>query len=290
MSNKSNDKTKKYFWLKLDRNFFKRHDILVIESMPNGKDYVLFYMKLLLESIDHEGALRFSDTIPYNAEMLSTITNTNIDTVRSAIKLFEELHLMEVLDDHTIYLSETHKMLGEGTSTERVRRFRERQRVEQLETLHETDNKVTVEGVKNHDNREIEKSETLHETELEIEIELEIDKEIDKEIEIKDIYAHWNELEIIKHRALTKSMIGRIKTKLKDYSYDEVITAISNYSKILKSDQYYFTHRWTLVEFMDRGFDKMFDWDIAQQSYQSFKTNKKSTNGFLDMLEDENDT
>ena len=79
---------KKYYWLKLKRDFFKRHDIRIIEEMPNGKDYVFFYLKMLLESVDHEGSLRFSDTIPYNEQMLSVVTNTNIDIVRSAMKLF----------------------------------------------------------------------------------------------------------------------------------------------------------------------------------------------------------
>ena len=78
---------KKYYWLKLKNDFFKRHDIKIIEDMPNGKDYILFYLKLLVESVGHEGELRFSETIPYNENMLSTITNTNIDVVRSAIKI-----------------------------------------------------------------------------------------------------------------------------------------------------------------------------------------------------------
>jgi len=56
---------KKYFWLRLNKDFFKRHDIQIIEGMENGKDYVLFYLKLLTESISHEGELRFNDTIPY---------------------------------------------------------------------------------------------------------------------------------------------------------------------------------------------------------------------------------
>ena len=29
---------KKYYWLKLKKDFFKRHDIQIIESMPNDKD------------------------------------------------------------------------------------------------------------------------------------------------------------------------------------------------------------------------------------------------------------
>lgn len=119
---------KKFYWLKLKRDFFKRHDIRIIEEMPNGKDYVLFYLKLLLESIDHEGTLRFSDTIPYNEQMLSVITNTNVDIVRSAMKLFIELHLIEIFDDQTIYMGEIEKMIGsESESAGRMRRLREKQ-------------------------------------------------------------------------------------------------------------------------------------------------------------------
>jgi predicted phage replisome organizer len=150
---------KKFYWLKLKRDFFKRHDIRIIEEMPNGKDYVLFYLKLLLESIDHEGSLRFSDTIPYNEQMLSVITNTNVDIVRSAMKLFIELQLIEIFDDKTIFMGEVEKMIGsESESAERVRRLRQR-------------NKALL------CNGDVQKSNT------EKEIEKEEDKDIDTDIE-----------------------------------------------------------------------------------------------------------
>jgi len=116
---------KKYYWLKLKRDFFKRHDIRIVEEMPNGKDYILFYLKMLLESIDHEGELRFSETIPYNEQMLSVITNTNIDIVRAAMKIFAELGMVELYDDRTIYMSEVRLMIGSETKdAERKRRVR----------------------------------------------------------------------------------------------------------------------------------------------------------------------
>lgn len=121
----------KYYWLKLKKDFFKRHDIRIIEAMPNGKDYILFYLKLLVESVDHEGALRFSDTIPYNDEMLATITNTNVDIVRSALKVFTELKMIDVLDDSTIYMSEVSKMIGSAADNDnaiRQQRFRDKQK------------------------------------------------------------------------------------------------------------------------------------------------------------------
>ena len=58
--------SKVYYWLKLSKNFFDNHKIRVIEGLPNGKDYILFYLKLMCESTSHEGTLRFSDDIPYD--------------------------------------------------------------------------------------------------------------------------------------------------------------------------------------------------------------------------------
>lgn len=153
--------SKKFYWLKLKRDFFKRHDIRIVESMPNGKDYILFYLKLLLESIDHEGTLRFSDTIPYNEQMLSVVTNTNIDIVRSAMKLFIELNMMQVFDDQTIYMTEVDKLIGsECSSANRVREHRKNKRLLQC-------------------NDDVTKSNT----EIEKDKEIDIDKEIETEEE-----------------------------------------------------------------------------------------------------------
>lgn len=127
---------KKYYWLKLKSDFFKRHDIRIIESMPNGKDYELFYLKLLVESVKHSGKLRFSESIPYNEDMLATITNTNIDVVRMAIKVFSELNMMEIESDGTIYMREVARMTGFETKwAEKKRNYRlKKDTVHQLST------------------------------------------------------------------------------------------------------------------------------------------------------------
>lgn len=176
--------SKKYYWLKLQKDFFKRHDIRVLEEQKNGKDYVLFYLKLLLESISHEGNLRFNDTIPYDEDMLAIITNTNIDIVRSAIIIFQKLNLMEIMDDRTIYMSETYKMIGqEDASAKRVREHRERKRVEAI-TL-QSNNDVTKSNIE----KELEK-----EQELDLDIEQEEDKKkvVKKETPPKTPYGEFN--------------------------------------------------------------------------------------------------
>ena len=159
----------KFYWLKLKKDFFKRHDIKIVKSMPNGKDYILFYMQLLLESIDHEGALRFSETIPYDENMLSTITDTNIDIVRSAMKIFTQLGMIEVLDDQTIYMCEVSKMIGSETAAagrKRAQRERDAARLaagNDAETLRLTSNcdNVTTQSQNSHIEIEKEKEKEL---------------------------------------------------------------------------------------------------------------------------------
>jgi predicted phage replisome organizer len=152
--------SKKYYWLKLKRDFFKRHDIRIIEEMPNGKDYILFYLKLLLESIDHEGNLRFSETIPYNEQMLSVVTNTNVDIVRSAMKIFTELNMMEVFDDQTIYMTEVDKLIGSAVDNDnatRQRRYREKQKKLTGDSVTKNNASVTDSVTKNNESKRIEK-------------------------------------------------------------------------------------------------------------------------------------
>lgn len=127
---------KKRYWLKLDKDFLKSPQIKVIKNMPNGKDYIIFYLSLLLESIETIGHLRFSNLVPYNEEMLSSVTDTNVDVVRTAMKLFLELGLVEILDDGTIYMTQVAQMTGkESESAERVRQYRLRKKEEEQKQL-----------------------------------------------------------------------------------------------------------------------------------------------------------
>lgn len=166
---------KKYYWLKLKKDFFKRHDIQIIENMPNGKDYVLFYLKLLVESVDHEGGLRFNETIPYNEQMLATITNTNIDTVSNAMKLFRELGMVEILDDKTIYMNEVSKMLGTETYwAQKKREEREKKKLPKSTIPQIGQCPIDVQDKSNVSKQEID---------IEIDIELDKEKEIEKDKE-----------------------------------------------------------------------------------------------------------
>lgn len=94
----------KLFYLKLNKDFFDKHYIKILETQENGDKYILFLIKLMCESISHNGYLRFNESIPYDDKMLSAVTHTDIDVVRTAIKLFQELEILEITEDRTIFI------------------------------------------------------------------------------------------------------------------------------------------------------------------------------------------
>ena len=229
----------KYYWLKLKRDFFKRHDIRIVEEMPNGKEYILFYLKLLCESVDHDGTLRFSDEVPYNEQMLATITNTNVDIVRSAVKIFTELHMMDILDDGTIFLREVDGMIGSAANNDnanRQRRFRERQKEENLSLpLQERYESVT----KNNESKSI---------------EIDIEKDKDTRVNYQQIADMYNEtcVSFPKVKFISNKRAKAIKARLNTYSTDDFKTLFekAEASDFLKGKN-------------GRNWSATFDWLIA---------------------------
>lgn len=105
----------KLYFLKLPADFFKGHRMRILESIPSGKDYELIYLKLICESVSHNGYLRFSEETPYTAEMIAAITDTTVQEARGAIIALEKLELIERTKDETIFIPDVPKMTGVTT-------------------------------------------------------------------------------------------------------------------------------------------------------------------------------
>lgn len=83
----------------------------------------------------------------------------------------------------------------------------------------------------------------------------------------KEVFDFWNEQGIIKHREFTQKRKSAINSKLEHYSKDEIIQTISNYSYILSDDKFYYTHRFSLEDFLVRAFDKFANRTTAEMTY-----------------------
>lgn len=128
--------SKRYYWLKLKEDFFEDDAIDWLEEQTNGKDYVLFYLKLCLKSLTNEGMLIRTVgkiLVPYDVDKLAKITKTNKDTVLVAMKLLEEIGLIEVQENGALYLTKLQNMIGSETNEAvRKRKYREKQKQLQM--------------------------------------------------------------------------------------------------------------------------------------------------------------
>ena len=95
------------YCLELDENFFEKDTITWLEEQENGRDYVLFYLKLASKLLKNDGRLiRFvgEELIPYDVKALSKLTNTPVDVVKVAMEIFLDLGLVKNSESGEIYL------------------------------------------------------------------------------------------------------------------------------------------------------------------------------------------
>lgn len=107
---------KKYYYLKLKENFFESDEAIILESMPDGYIYSNILLKLYLRSLKNNGLLMFNSLIPYNTQMLATITRHQVGTVEKAIQIFQQLKLIEVLDNGALYMTNIQNFVGKSSS------------------------------------------------------------------------------------------------------------------------------------------------------------------------------
>ena len=117
---------KKYYWVKLNKDFFKDYKITILESMPNGKEYILIYLKLICESTSHNGELKFDFETPYTSETLAYLFHTDLEVMKQAMETFQKHKLIHILEDGTIVLDEVKNMIGFETKyAQKMRAYRE---------------------------------------------------------------------------------------------------------------------------------------------------------------------
>lgn len=160
---------RKFYWLKLRRDFFKRHDVRILEASEGGRDALLVLLKLMAESVDHEGRLRYSERQPYTPQMLAVLIGETPEAIGQSLELLERLEFIATEPDGTMTVTQVPGMVGSAADNDnanRQRRFREKQGAEALR-------KVTDSVTKNNERQ---RQDTESDTETERERQTETDK------------------------------------------------------------------------------------------------------------------
>lgn len=123
-------------WIKIVTDIFDDDKILLIESMPDADSIIVIWFKLLCLAgkQNNSGVFLINERIPYTDEMFSTIFRRPLNTVRLALKTFEEFGMIEIVNNAvTIPKWEKHQRLdaleaSREATKKRVAKFRKKQK------------------------------------------------------------------------------------------------------------------------------------------------------------------
>lgn len=134
-------KSEKYYWIKLNTDFFNDETIDWILDQENGCTYVVLYLRLCLLSANTGGILSHqigNILVTYDCKKISQLTHIDIDTVMIALKVFEQLGLIFREQNGALVLPKVPDMVGTSASSksaEKMRRYRRRKKLSGNETL-----------------------------------------------------------------------------------------------------------------------------------------------------------
>ena len=152
---------KRYYWLKLQNDFFSRKEIKRLRRIAGGDTLTIIYLKMLCRSLKDNGRLYYDGLDNDFVSELAMDIDEDTENVQITVNYLIKTGLLEQIDEVEYTLKDAESNTGTETAVAaRVRKHRERQKALQCNT--------DVTAVKQLGNVEIEK---------------EKDKEIDKEIE-----------------------------------------------------------------------------------------------------------
>ena len=178
-------------WIKINIDMFDDEKIKIIQAMPEGDSLLVVWIKLitLAGKTNDGGYIYIAENMPYTEEMLSTIMNKPINTIRLALSTFLSLKMIEE-DTKGIYLVN----------------FEKHQSLDKMEKLKEQ-NRIRV--AKYRDKKKQELLECNNDVTLHVMQSNGIDIDIDKDIDIdNNIYISFGEYK---------------RVKLKQKEYDKLI-------------------------------------------------------------------
>jgi len=97
-------------WIKITTNMFDDEKVKLIEAMPDADSILVIWIKLLVQAgkTNASGYIFLNENIPYTDEMLSTLFNRPLNTIRFALDTFKKFGMIE-MDENGIYINNWEK-------------------------------------------------------------------------------------------------------------------------------------------------------------------------------------
>ena len=218
-------KTKIYFWLKLDENFY--NNIIIKKARKTSDTMVIVYQRLMLQSLATNGYLYYEGAFENLAEELAISLDEEIEQVQMALAFFSKYGLIQFDDEQNANMLQVHALIDQETNWARYQRDnRKKKEVEKLDNVQPVSNPCP--------------------TDIEIKKELKLKKELNIEKEIRDKEPDTNEqftryfsifTTFTKKNQNKRAMTLQEFVNLPPFQKDKAIIGAENYTKWYEIDR-----------------------------------------------------
>lgn len=231
-------------WIKICSDIFDDEKIMLIENLPSADSIIVIWFKLLCLAgkNNNSGVFILNDKIAYTDEMLATVFRRDINTVRLALKTFENYGMIEIVSGvYTIPNWGKYQNLDKiEQKSQYMRNYMQEYRKKQKDKIECKTNsklygkvniKTNVSSAevynKELDNKELDNKEK----EIEEENDLIVSKDTIRQTDVQRIIDEWNTLEefgITPVKRMTPKREQAVKARIRQNHMDDILEAIEN--------------------------------------------------------------
>ncbi|MHB8232066.1 MAG: phage replisome organizer N-terminal domain-containing protein [bacterium] len=120
---------KRFFWLKLKKDFFQLPEIKKLRKISGGDTFIVIYFKILLFSLENNGILIYEGLEDSFEEEMALKIDESIENVTVTISFLKKVKRLVTISERKFRLTFVKSLTGsESESAARVRKFRDKQR------------------------------------------------------------------------------------------------------------------------------------------------------------------
>ena len=261
-------------WIKICSDIFDDEKIMLIENLPSADSIIVIWFKLLCLAgkNNNSGVFILNDKIAYTDEMLATVFKRDINTVRLALKTFENYGMIEIVSGvYTIPNWGKYQNLDKiEQKSQYMRNYMQEYRKKQKDKIEcktnsklygKANSKTNVSSAEVY-NKELDKKELDNkEKEIEEENDLIVSKDTICQTDVRRVIEEWNKLQEVGINPIrdikpSSKRYQLLKGRIREYGIDEVLNAINNVrnSDFLRGEN-------------NRGWTITFDWFVKPNNF-----------------------
>ena len=221
--------SKRYYWLKLQKDFFTQPKIKKLRKIAGGDTYTIIYLKMQLLSLNNGGKLFFDGIEESFSEEIALTIDEDPDNVKVTVQYLLSQGLIEPCSETEFLMTETQSLIcSESESAERVRASRKNKALQCNTNVTECNNNVQKCN-----------------TDIDIDIELDnrdrVRDKTDSKISYQLIADTFNDIckSFDRVERISDSRKEDIATACKKFSFSQIRTAFAKAenSKFLKGEE-----------------------------------------------------